>query len=69
MTNTDAVQARLARKHGCMACAFYKPTVTAGGTQNYGVCVVNPPRTSSAKFPSVFKTDWCGAWTPLVALG
>ena len=64
----DGTHGRLARKHGCGACCWFKRTRTLDGPQPYGLCVVSPPRTSTHKFPSVMEGDYCGSWTPLVEL-
>ena len=62
----DEVRGRLARRHGCGLCCWFKRTVSGPQVHAYGLCVANPPRTSTTKFPSVMDTDYCGGWTPLV---
>ena len=62
----DATHGRMARTHGCSMCCWWKQTVTISGAQPYGLCVVNPPRTSTHKFPSVMAQDYCGGWTPRI---
>ena len=64
----DATHARLARKHGCKACSWWKRSVTHEGPAHFGQCLVNPPRTSSQKFPLTYSNEWCGEWVPIVEL-
>ena len=64
----DATLGRLARRHGCALCVWYKQAVTVSGPQPYGQCVVGTPRTSGPKFPSVMARDYCGGWTPVMEM-
>ena len=59
---TDPIIARLARIHGCRACAYFRSPVADLRT---GTCHVNPPRTSTARWPAVDGREWCGSWTPV----
>ena len=61
----DVETAWRARREGCAGCTWFRRSVTVSGEQQYGECMVSPPRTSSnASWPIVMADRWCGGFIP-----
>ena len=58
----DPMTARIARTLGCRACVFFRSPAPDRRT---GTCHVNPPRTSTARWPVVDGDEHCGEWVAL----
>ena len=62
---SDMAMMNEARRRGCGACVFFLRSTTVSGTQAWGHCVVDAPRTSSnAMWPIVKDDRFCSHWLP-----